>query len=867
LPIGGITVDTLKDEIKKYNYVSGSIYRGDDGGIYIENISDGTYCASGTKNDLKIIKGDCEDLDYTPPTVKATINEITSTTATITVEAVDNQSGIYGYSYSIDDVNYTDISDKKMYKFIDLTPNQNNIVYIKVYNNKYEPNLDENDSKYESMIDSSVTKSSLAFITSIMDKPSFKISTSENSASTLKILDIMYPSKENGYKYTYIIGDNEEVEVNNQNVRLTINKNSIVSAKIYYQNEIIENSIEISGIDNEGPVANLKYNKNWEKTKKVEIEVIEEVTGLPEKPYSFDGGNTWQKDNYKKISKIENLKNKILVRDILGNITTKFTVNGEEKDPIIDYIDNELPTCELEVVSGTLGKNDWYTSDIEVGFKYVKDFYKYCENNECNIIEPGSGIKSSTIKDSLITEDTKSITVIGTVIDNVGLKNTCKIVLKRDANKPSFPKITASDNILSEQLHIAPFTLLFGGSKSLSGVTYQYSTDNKNYIDANEVFIDKNTNGTTYYVRACSGAGVCGDPATYIVKLDIKIPTVKSLEDSVYIKYKNNKAITSLFDISAPAGVEYNTTCYLITNNKRNKEVTNNNSLALGINLVECEAVATNGLKASARVTIKHEYDANVSCTIGTYTNGTCHISSNASICGTETKSSTTQVWDSCATTKNTCKYGCDSVYNACLTTTNTCQGAYYCTQGTLQSNQSKCALFASYTTKYTCSSGTLSGTKCKSTKSYYTTSQKCWSTCTSNGYSYESWSANSGAIGTCSCKKETSATATKTCPSGYTLNSSGTTCYKYISSSYNPCASGSATTCVAGYEQKNCSSCKTGSASECVGGYVSKTTTSTVAKSCDKKDYLKYLCNSKGTNTNNKNSISATLLGTICRF
>ena len=35
--------------------------------------------------------------------------------------------------------------------------------------------------------------------------------------------------------------------------------------------------------------------------------------------------------------------------------------------------------------------------------------------------------------------------------------------------------------------------------------------------------------------------------------------------------------------------------------------------------------------------------------------------------------------WSNCATTKNTCQYGCDTCYDPCKTTKNTCQGGQYC--------------------------------------------------------------------------------------------------------------------------------------------------------------------------------------------
>ena len=44
-----------------------------------------------------------------------------------------------------------------------------------------------------------------------------------------------------------------------------------------------------------------------------------------------------------------------------------------------------------------------------------------------------------------------------------------------------------------------------------------------------------------------------------------------------------------------------------------------------------------------------------------------------------ETVKYSCEKWSDCATTKNTCQYGCDTCYDSCLTTKNTCQGGQYC--------------------------------------------------------------------------------------------------------------------------------------------------------------------------------------------
>lgn len=444
LPIGGIKVEELKNELKNFNYISGSIYRNSEGSIYIENISDGTYCATGTKSDLKIVKGDCDNLDSTPPSLKLVVNNLTSSSAIIIATAVDNQSGMLGYSYSIDGTNFTEISGESIYEIKNLSANQTVNVYVRAYNNKYDATMTETNPNYEEMIKSTVTEKNIKVTTLEIEPPMFKISSSENSQATVKILDIIYPKNIGNYKYTYNIDSgnstNEEIEVTGESTRLTIDKNCVVTAKIYYDNKVITNKIPISSIDNEGPKATVRYNTNWELLKKVTIDVLEEKDELADRPYSFDGGHTWQKENYKIYVQNETLKNKLMVRDKRGNITNKFTINGsgEETDEItFDYIDKIAPNCEIKV-NGVNNGSDWYSSDVTLELVNLVDYAKYCVNgSNCENKTPGSGIKSHNLTISKITENTIGTKVTGTVIDNMGNKSTCDVTIKKDSVEPT----------------------------------------------------------------------------------------------------------------------------------------------------------------------------------------------------------------------------------------------------------------------------------------------------------------------------------------------------------------------------------------------------------------------------------------------
>lgn len=96
-------------------------------------------------------------------------------------------------------------------------------------------------------------------------------------------------------------------------------------------------------------------------------------------------------------------------------------------------VDKTVPTCELEA-SGTMGANQWYTSDVNIYFKSQNDVM--------------SGIASSSLSRNQITENNYSpgVEVIGTVYDKAGNSNTCSIMVKKDSQAP---KISPIENPLT----------------------------------------------------------------------------------------------------------------------------------------------------------------------------------------------------------------------------------------------------------------------------------------------------------------------------------------------------------------------------------------------------------------------------------
>ena len=100
-PEGGIKVEEI--DLKKEQYISGRIYRNEQGVITLENLSDGEYCASGPKGNITVVKvsnGKCEHLDTTSPIIETLrLREVGRGTAFVQLTMRDTESGIKEYKY------------------------------------------------------------------------------------------------------------------------------------------------------------------------------------------------------------------------------------------------------------------------------------------------------------------------------------------------------------------------------------------------------------------------------------------------------------------------------------------------------------------------------------------------------------------------------------------------------------------------------------------------------------------------------------------------------------------------------------------------------------------------------------------------
>ncbi|NLL44762.1 MAG: type II secretion system protein [Mollicutes bacterium] len=98
-PEEGIDVTTKDLKIKHKDFVSGKVVKNEEGELRVEKVSNGVFCAEGTYNNISEVKGDCNELDITPPTVVIISSSTTSNSVTIIAIAEDQESGIDYFKY------------------------------------------------------------------------------------------------------------------------------------------------------------------------------------------------------------------------------------------------------------------------------------------------------------------------------------------------------------------------------------------------------------------------------------------------------------------------------------------------------------------------------------------------------------------------------------------------------------------------------------------------------------------------------------------------------------------------------------------------------------------------------------------------
>ncbi len=390
----------------KSNFKTGVVYRNAEKVIEVDYISDGTYCAAGTKNKLSMVKGKCDILDKTEAQVDVKVNKITTNSITVIVVANDPESGIEGIYYKIGDSEYKKGTERNT--FDNLEENKEYTISVKVINgNKVE------------------TVSELKVTTQEFEEATYSID-NEDWASE-KIVTINYPEGENlTYEYSIDKGHTWITATNPQEVTFTSN-GTLMTKVIYGTNEKEFSTLSVDKIDTTKPtIESIEGNtEEWSRNKTLKVNASDTESGVLE--YSFDNGVSWQSSNSKTVT--ENKTYQIKVRDNAGNIS-------EVTEVIVSKIDTTSPIV-------TLGSNEAFARTNKTAtFTGINTTSK--TNVSCNNGAIPS-VSGTTLTVTNVTSDTTCSlnTTLGSAVNNADTSKNNIVML---SNETIDNKIIINDN-------------------------------------------------------------------------------------------------------------------------------------------------------------------------------------------------------------------------------------------------------------------------------------------------------------------------------------------------------------------------------------------------------------------------------------
>ena len=487
-------------------------------------------------------------------------------------------------------------------------------------------------------------------------------------------------------------------------------------------------------------------------------------------------------------------------KGITVTVTTMNKAGSVSKKDYIVKMDKTVPTAGTLVINGTKGSNDWYTSDLT--FKV--------NNGSDNI----SGHSKTTSTHSELKTETKGITVVVTTENMAGLTSTREYPIKMDKSAPIVGELVVASGTLGENNWYTS-DITFKVNNGSDDISDHVSTISSIYS------ITSDTDNTKVTVTTKNGAGLISTK-DYYFKLDKTAPTCTLAVNTNGISFSNKSSDVTNSGISTSTSVSYGSQTASLSNNtfygylkdragnfgKCSVNVTST-SIAYDKITTTCnESSVNNPISYYTKTTYycnRTQTDTNYSCSSGTYPNdggNSCYTYTSGSsyngcssgsysggTCYKYDQISCSSGWSSTKTTS--AKYTCSKSATLCSATTErACKnsGCYWLAGGF---NGNGCYANSSYTTKYKCSSGTLSGKKC-----YLYNQISCssgWSSTKTTSEKYKcSKTADACATGWTACTwctsskcKKVSATVTKTPVYSYSFDS-GNSSYNLTSCSSN---------------------------------------------------------------------------------
>ncbi len=559
-------------------------------------------------------------------------------------------------------------------------------------------------------------------------------------------------------------------------------------------------------------------------------------------------------------------------------------------------IDKTAPSCTMtKNVTSPDGLNDWYKTALKIDMNR-KDPAGTSDRAVASPISYGMVTKNTATynnKTSVTQGDTTGVTWYGFIKDESGNTATCGIEkVKVDTTKPTKPNITNPSNGNWTSKAFALTIDTYDAMSGLAYISYRYPNSKisserswKQYANSAKAANDKTVFKTTNFskersenveIMSCDEAGNCSDISSTSIKIDKTAPTctvTKSIASPNGTNgwYKNNLTITlnitdskSNNDTAVNSNIQYGlTTANSATYNGTRSTIQSNTNGVTWYGFVKDDAGNTvtcnsGSMKIDTTIpTVTFELSgetAVVKCS-DTYSGlatangktqsltGTSNVTVNYTCtdkAGNTNNASKVYKYNSCKSTKNTCKYGCDP-YDSCYTgSPSVCVGGYYdcncsscytgssreCVGGNESYNCSNCKTGSSRE----CVGGYVNG----SCREYNQVSKWCGgmgrTSCRNTTGCRWSGGGNAHCTGYYkvdgSCKTynrvySRCATTRNTCKYGCdtrwnSCKTTKNTCQYGCSSCYDSCKT-TKNTCQGG---QYCSDCYTGSRNQCVGGF-----------------------------------------------
>lgn len=269
---------------------------------------------------------------------------------------------------------------------------------------------------------------------------------------------------------------------------------------------------------------------NWHTATNVKLTFSSDITTVPLDYYYYTSTNA-------SLTKSTNVTNSGTKVDITYYIKLCRSGGTTVCSGEVSYnmkIDSVAPTIKMTGNSTTWASEKTLTL-TPTSFSTIDYYDYYLTNTATAPVDGDENIKQLTSDTLVVNQSYKFIYV--RIHDKAGKKTGwVKYDIYVDSLKPNRPLITTNDGIQSEKWHIADTTLTFTtDSTAISGIIYKYRTNTTDsYKTATSVKLTAYTAGTTYYVVACTNAGVCSDEVQYVLKLDkstFAAPTVKITND------------------------------------------------------------------------------------------------------------------------------------------------------------------------------------------------------------------------------------------------------------------------------------------------------------------------------------------------